>query len=198
MGRRGDGFHQTRYIAQMRRLPSPAEAAEILARRRTRPARRPPPPAGRALSKLIKSLDERFGQGPHALQSRWREIVGDVLSRRTEPVKLIKPRGPKADGGSILELKVDGPAAAIVQHQAEDIIARVNLVLGAGAVTKLRIIQGPVRAAATPAPKRLRRGAPLDAAQEAALQSELSSVPEGPLREALTRLGRGVLRNGEG
>ncbi len=182
----------------MRRLPSPAEAAEILARRRTRPARRPPPPAGRAISKLIKSLGERFGQGPQALQGRWREIVGEVLGRRTEPMKLIKPRGSKAGGGSILELKVDGPAAAIVQHQAEDIIARVNLVLGAGAIASLRIVQGPVRAPATPAPKRSRRGAPLDAAKEAALQSELATVPDGPLREALTRLGRGVLRDAEG
>ena len=181
----------------MRRLPSPAEAAEILARRRTRPARRPPPPAGRALGKLVKALDERFGQGPHALQAHWKEIVGEVLSRHTEPVKLIRPRGSKAGGGSILELRVNGPTAAIVQHQAGDILAKVNLVLGSGAATQLRIVQGPIRAPATQ-PKRSRRNAPLDAADEAALTAELSSVPEGPLRDALMRLGRGVMRDAKG
>lgn len=178
-------------------MPSPAEAAEILARHRTRPARRPPPPAGRALTKLVKTLDERFGQGPHALQAHWKEIVGEVLSRHTEPVKLIRPRGSKANDGAILELRVNGPAAAIVQHQANDILAKVNLVLGAGAARQLRIVQGPVRAPSTP-PKRVRRNTPLDAADEAALAAELSSVPEGPLREALLRLGRGVMRDAKG
>ncbi len=145
----------------------------------------------------MKALDERFGKGPHALQAHWKEIVGEVLSRHTEPVKLIRPRGSKAGEGSILELRVNGPAAAIVQHQASDILAKVNLVLGAGAATQLRIVQGPIRAPAGQ-PKRTRRNGPLDAADEAALASELSSVPEGPLRDALLRLGRGVLRDAKG
>ena len=73
----------------MRRpLPTPAEAAEILARKRTLPQRRPPPPAGRGLRKLLKELDAKYGQGPGALQARWREIVGPDIARRTEPVKL--------------------------------------------------------------------------------------------------------------
>jgi WD40 repeat protein len=46
----------------------------------------------------------------------------------------------------VLELRVDGPAAALVQHQAPEILSRVNLFLGAGSVGKLRIVQGPVKA----------------------------------------------------
>ncbi len=38
-------------------------------------------------------------------------------------MKLVKQRG----GGSVLELKVDGPAAALIQHQAPEILSRVNL-----------------------------------------------------------------------
>ena len=182
-----------------RSLPSPAEAADILARRRTKPARKPPPPAGRNLTGLIKSLDAKYGEGAGSLSARWREVVGDALAKRTEPVKLIKPRG---GGGSVLELRVEGPAAALIQHQAPEILDRVNLLLGAGTVTRLRIVQGAVRqsavrqSAATPtdAPKARRRAGPLDAAAEARLAEGLAEAPDGPLKQSLLKLGRAVMR----
>jgi hypothetical protein len=176
-----------------RRLPSPEEAAAILAAKRTRPARRPPPPAGRALKATLRELDARFGQGPGALAGRWREIVGADIARRTEPVKLVKGRN---GAGSSLEIRVAGPSAALIQHQAHEILARVNLFLGADAVQKLRIVQGPLRAAHDAAPPPRRRPAPLDAAQEARLAEGLAEAPEGRLKEALLKLGRGVLRRG--
>ncbi|MEO6339373.1 MAG: DciA family protein [Caulobacteraceae bacterium] len=176
-----------------RPLPTPAETARILAERRTKPARRPPPPAGRSLAKFIKTMDAKFGEGTGGLAARWREIVGETLAKRTEPVKLVKPRG---GGGSVLELRVEGPAAALIQHQAPEILDRVNLLLGAGTVAKLRIVQGLVRqgaaAAAMSGPKR--RPGPLDAAAEAGLAKDLAEVPDGPLKQSLLKLGRAVLR----
>ena len=179
-----------------RRLPDPQETLRILAERRTRPARRGPPPAGRQLTPLVKSLEQRFGQGPDVLRARWREIAGDVLAARTEPVKLVRSR----TGGATLEIKVDGPAAALIQHQAPDVLARVNLFLGAGAVARLRIVQGRVTPppataqAAKAAQAHRRRAQPLDAAEEAMLEAGLAKAPDGPLKEALLKLGRGVLR----
>ena len=158
--------------------------------------RRPPPAAGRQLTSLIKALEARFGQGPDVLRARWREIAGDTLAARTEPVKLVKNRA----GGATLELKVDGPAAALIQHQAPEVLARVNLFLGEGSVTKLRIVQGRGKppaadvAAAKVAQARRRRAQPLDAAEEAALEAGLAKAPDGPLKQALRRLGREVLR----
>ena len=172
-----------------RPLPDAAETARILGERRTRPPRRPPPPAGRSLAALLKSLEARFGVGPQALQARWREIVGDTLARYTEPVKLGKRRGTNPVS---LEIRVDGPAAALIQHQSPEILARVNLVLGAGYVDKLRIIQGPVRRTVVKPPPR--RPAPLDAAKEAELAHDLARIEDGPLKTALEKLGRGILR----
>ena len=40
-----------------RRLPTPDEAIRILAEKRTRPPRRPPPVAGKALSKTLRAFD---------------------------------------------------------------------------------------------------------------------------------------------
>jgi hypothetical protein len=182
----------------MRRpLPSPAETAEILARKRTRPLRRGPPVAGKALSAYIHGLETRFGEmggpGVNLLAQRWRETVGEVLARRTEPVKLIRPR---RGGAAILEVKVDGPGAALVQHQAPDILARVNLILGEGAVEKLRITQGPVKApvvASGPAIRK-RSAGPLDAAVEAEMAKGLEAAKDTRLKAALLRLGREVAR----
>ena len=174
-----------------RRLPSPEEAMRILTARRTRPQPRPPPPAGRALSKTLRELDQKIGQGPGALAARWREVVGAEVARRTEVVKLVKGRN---GGPSSLEIRVAGPSAAIIQHQAHEILARVNLFLGAEAVQKLRIVQGPLQhKAKTAAPPR--RPPPLDAAQEARLADGLAAAPDGKLKSALLALGRGVMRH---
>ena len=174
-----------------RPLPSLDDARRILAGKRTRPPRKAPPTAGRSLTPFIKALDERFGQGAGGLKARWREIVGEHLARRSEPAKLVKGRG---GAGGVLEIKVEGPMATLVQHQSADILARVNLFLGAGAVERLRIVQGPVAAAkgAAASPRRA-RVRPLDAAAEAELSQSVQGVADPKLRAQLEKLGRAVL-----
>jgi hypothetical protein len=177
----------------MRRpLPTDAEVREILSRRRSRPPPRPAPRAGRALQKLVKDMDERFGRGAGALEPRWREIVGERLARVCRPQKLSKGRGGQ---GGTLELRVVGPAALLVQHQAETILAQVNLFLGAGAVERLRISQGPVPPLpqADAGPTRPAAPPPLSAAAEAELRAQTAAAAPH-LAEALTRLGRALRR----
>ncbi len=175
------------------RSPRTQEALRILAARRTRPPPRPPPPAGRALTKTLKTLDAKFGHGVNGLKARWSEIVGKTLARRTEPSKLIKAR----EGGAAFEIRVAGPSATLVQHQAGDILARVNLFLGAGAVSRLRIVQGPLQGMperGVGGMNKRRPKPPLDAAEEQALEASLDDFPEGSLKTALIRLGREVMR----
>ncbi len=74
-------------------------------------------------------------------------------------------------------------------------MARVNLFLGSGAVNRLRIVQGPLRALGDAARPIRRKTPPLDAAAEAELARSLALAPDGPLKAALLRLGRGVLRD---
>jgi hypothetical protein len=113
--------------------------------------------------------------------------VGVEIARRTEPVKLVKGR---AGGGSLLEIRVAGPAAAIIQHQAHEILARVNLFLGAEAVQKLRIVQGPLRRPEPPPPRR--RPARWTPPPRRSWPRTWPSAPEGKLKDALMALGRGV------
>jgi hypothetical protein len=73
-------------------------------------------------------------------------------------------------------------------------LARVNLFLGPEAVQKLRIVQGPLRRNDQPAPPKVRRAPPLDAAEEARLAESVAPARDGKLKQALLALGRGVLR----
>jgi hypothetical protein len=176
-----------------RTLPSLEESLRILAERRTRPPRRPTPVAARAVAGTLKAFEGKFGKGADGLKAHWNEIVGASLARRTEPVKLVRPR---SGGPGSLEVRVDGPAATIVQHQAGEIVARVNLFLGEGAIERLRIVQGPLRnGLRQPTTTRARARGPLDAAKERKLADSLADLPEGPLKAALTRLGREVMRD---
>lgn len=179
-----------------RPLPTDAEARAILAAKKTRPIFRPAPKAARSLAPLIKALDERFGQGTGALESRWAEIVGEQLARVSEPVKLTRGRN---GAGASLELRVVGPAAAFVQHQSGEILSRVNLFLGEGAVERLRISQGPVkpRAARVQASRRPPER-PLDAARDEELAQSVEAAPADGLKKALMRLGRAALKSGDG
>ncbi len=79
----------------------------------------------------------------------------------------------------------------------------MNLYLGEGQVSRLRIVQGRVKpppavaAEARAAKARRRRAQPLDAAEEAALEQGLAKA-EGALKQALLKLGREVLRGERG
>lgn len=147
--------------------------------------------ASRSLAPFIKKLDEQFGRGHSALEARWVEIVDERLARVCRPIKLIKGRG---NTGGVLELRVVGPAALLVQHQTQDIIDRVNLFLGSKAVEKLRISQGPVKplpASATSTARSRQRPTlpPMAPAAQAELDASLDGVPER-LKAALLKLGR--------
>ena len=127
------------------------------------------------------------------MKSHWGEIVGANSARRTEPVRVSAPRG---GAPATLEIRVEGPSATLVQHQAPEILARVNLYLGAGAVERLRIVQGPLRRLARKARAvKIRPRGPLDAAAERDLALSLASFEDGPLKTALEKLGREVMRD---
>jgi hypothetical protein len=101
------------------------------------------------------------------------------------------PRGEPADHKpAVLVLRVEGPRAILVQHEAGQIIERVNAFLGYAAIGQMRIVQGPVTAA-RPAEKPVARS--LRPAEETRLAAAVSRVADDDLRQALARLGRGVL-----
>jgi len=144
---------------------------------------------GTLIGAIIDPVTRRRGFATAELIAAWPEIVGGRWAECTAPEKIVWPR--KEDGGpAVLTVKVDGPAAVFVQHEAGQILERVNAFLGYGAVGRLRIVQGPV---VNSGPRAKPADPTLAADREAELGTRVARVDEGPLKQALERLGRGVL-----
>jgi len=120
----------------------------------------------------------------------WPEIVGESLANHCEPLKISWPRriGDAPPGPATLILRVEGAFALDIQHQVPVIMERVNTRYGWRCIGKIVIKQGPVRK--NPAPKP--RPAPTPTAIAEAERTVGPIADEG-LREALVRLGSGIL-----
>jgi hypothetical protein len=145
---------------------------------------------GELVGRILDPVTKKRGFATTDLIAAWPEIVGRKFADCTRPEKIVWPRGEEMEGApALLILRVDGPRAIFVQHEAGQIIERVNAFLGYGAVGHIRIVQAPVKGTI---PAEARTDAPLDPEAEARLAHTIAALPEGGLRAALDKLGRGV------
>ncbi|HLB79449.1 MAG TPA: DciA family protein [Dongiaceae bacterium] len=146
-----------------------------------------------ALPPLVRRAFGRRGFAAGGIVTDWAAVVGPEIAARSAPIKIAYPQGQRRNG--TLHVQVAGALALELQHLEPLVIERVNGYLGYGAVTRLKIRQGPLpsldagRRPAAPA-------RPLDPAEEAALAGDVAAVPDEPLRRALAGLGRALRRTG--
>jgi hypothetical protein len=130
-------------------------------------------------------LASKQSQQTLIIARRWSDIVGQQLSAHTQPMAITIAKS--ATGGGTLTLKADGSAALLVQHHQREIIAKVNGVLGDGAIATIKLIQGAVqRGRVAPKPARPR----LSQAEEDAVRVSVAGVQDDELRDRLARLMR--------
>lgn len=147
---------------------------------------------GTSLTHLAAPALRKRGFAQAKLITDWPAIVGEAMARDTVPQKLVFPRGSKTD--AILHLRVASGYALELQHSAPQIIERINGFFGYRAISDLRYSQGPISPQRKPRRVRPPR---LNDTDEAQLQSNIGSMGDARLREALLRLGRAV-RTGRG
>jgi hypothetical protein len=126
------------------------------------------------------------------LAAAWPTIAGPRFANCTRPEKIHWRSGASNEGKpGVLAIRVDGPSAVLLQHEAGQIVERVNAFLGYAAIREVRILQGPLgkTTAATTTPT-----ADLGPETELLLGKTVSPVETDSLRKALERLGRNVLR----
>lgn len=151
---------------------------------------------GAYVPKVARAAFERHGFPSADLLADWPEIIGAEYARITMPERLVWPRGaePAPDEdlpprgfknarrvGATLVLRVEGPRAIEVQHNAPQLLERINVYFGYRAITELRLVQGPVRRDRKPESD-AERPAPAAAAVDA-------DIKDDGLRDALARLG---------
>jgi hypothetical protein len=155
--------------------------------------RRGPVALSELVGKAIGRLASRRGFATADLIAAWPGIVGARFADCTRPEKIAWPKGEANEWRTaVLIVKVDGPRAVFFQHEAGQVIERVNAFLGYAAIGRIRIVQAPVAAVTGQAP---RVEVPLDAEEEARLGRALAGVENEGLRSALDKLGRGVLKD---
>ena len=157
-------------------------------------------PWSRPLAELVGAAIDpvlaKQGFGESAVILNWEEIVGPRIARACEPMKLQwPPRGPKSTPDTPLQpatlmVRVEGPFAVELQHQAPLVIERINAHLGWRCVGRLALRQGPLERRM----KAVRRVLPPDPAALAAAEEAAAGIGEDGLREALTRLGARALQ----
>ncbi|MGD9916356.1 MAG: DUF721 domain-containing protein [Rhizobiaceae bacterium] len=146
--------------------------------------------AGEILDPVLR---KRAGISVSLVQS-WEEIVGTRLAASTRPEKIAWPRRMRDDDPfepAVLHIACEGAAALTLQHEAGEIVGRVNAFLGFAAVGRIRIAQKPVSRDSRP---RERSQRALQPAETQRLDATVSGVDDPGLRAALQRLGASVLR----
>lgn len=149
---------------------------------------------GPAIAPLLAK--QGFGEGEIILA--WPDIAGPRYAPVSEPIRLQwPPQGPRRDPSLPLEpatlhVRVDGGLAIELQHMQGVIVERINRHLGWRCVARLALKQGPLERAGM-----VKRAVPPPSAKAVArADAAAAGVNEGPLREALVRLGARVLGDG--
>jgi hypothetical protein len=131
-----------------------------------------PQSVGALVPHLTRPVFRKRAPASAQLLSDWDMIVGPQLAATTTPRRL---------SGSTLTVACTGPVALELQHMAGSVMARINGHLGRVVVDRLRFVQDPkISVPPDPSPR------------HAAPAIDLPGVPEGPLHDALTRLGQSV------
>ena len=127
----------------------------------------------------------------YSIASNWTAIAGPSLAAVTRPVRVRWGRRAdpaKAPPPGTLVVACEGAAAIRVQHEADQIVERVNAVFGRGAIGAVRIEQRPI--AREPKPPRVVE--PTRSQREDAVRRAARIEHDG-LRNALSHLGARVI-----
>lgn len=156
-----------------------------------KPARRRARPLADFVGKCLADSFARRGFAATEIVTHWDDIAGPDIAAHCQPMKIDWPRRRDAANAepATLVLRVEGPVAIEIQHQAAVIIERVNRFFGWPAIGRIALRQAPLR-------RRAQRTAPPGPDPEAveAESRRLAGVADEDLRSALARLGAAVKR----
>ena len=173
--------------------PSPRKGAVKAVTPKT--FQRPRGGEARAVSALMPDIGRaafrRFGFVQSSVVSRWDEIVGARYAAVSAPEAIRFPVGKKS--GGTLELTVEGAHATIIQHVIPEIIDRVNRFFGYGAVSNVKVRQGPVSKAKSRQPT----AAPVLKPVPMELGESLREIGDPELFAVLESLAKSLAKGGE-
>ncbi len=127
------------------------------------------------------------------LINAWPDLVGEEFRKTTRLEKINWPRRAHEDDPfkpAVLVVACENSAALFFQHEQPAILERVNIFFGFEAIDRMTILQKAVLASKPERPERLSKVTKNDEIRLAAI---LDGIDDPKLKEALTKLGRGVI-----
>ncbi|WP_062203073.1 DUF721 domain-containing protein [Aureimonas sp. AU12] len=151
-------------------------------------------PLADLVSALVDPIVARKAGMTAGLLGAWPEIAGLRLQEGCRPEKLHWSKGSGADDGSFepatLVVACEGAYVLRLQHESRELIARVNAFFGYPAVSKLKIVQRPVR---IERPNRKVPIRPLTAGNRAEIAEATARIESPRLKAALERFGESII-----
>lgn len=163
---------------------------------RTRPVQQTRAKALRDLAPgvLEPVIGKRVGMHTN-LRLAWPEVVGQDIAACTEPLRIDWPRRVGDDEPfrpGTLVLACEPMRALFIEADSTVLRGRINVFLGFHAIAKLKIEQKAGACGIGLVDRRAPNVPPPSLAAIAKVRDEISDVPDGPLKDALARLGAAV------
>ena len=150
-------------------------------------------PLGDLASRVLEPVIARRAGMTIDLVAAWDDLVGERHASYSRPERIVWPRRAHEDDpfkpGTLI-VACDGARAIWLQHEAGEIVERLNVFFGFPALARIRIVQKQVVHLEQRPPRQEPKLDPQGARQ---LERLLSGIEPGPLRDRLARLGAGVL-----
>ena len=139
---------------------------------------------------LSRASFARYGFAYGDLIAQWPVIVGEQFAQFCEPERIRWPKSAAENdrqAGGTLVIRAAAGRGLDLQYEGPQIIERINRFFGYGAITSLKIMQGHFSPKSKPIPTLA------DPEITQTLAQKLDRIADDRLREALSRMGQGVL-----
>jgi hypothetical protein len=127
------------------------------------------------------------------LVTHWKDIVGQDLADRAQPVKIHYRKVPGSKTAeATLEIASSTAEATLLHYRKELILERINQIFGERIVTALRFVPQAANELRTGKPRTVKK--PVTPKDRAELANILESIDDPELKERLERLGTSILQ----
>ncbi len=122
--------------------------------------------------------------------SAWREIVGEKLATKAQPIKInYRKREKSGNPVVILDIAASSADATLLHYQKDLILERINRIFGDNWVTAIRFVAAAVN---KPSEKPKKTRNPLTEDEKNHLSGMLESCPDPDLKTRLETLGQAI------
>ena len=148
-------------------------------------------PLSESVAKVAGKSFERKYIALGRIVNNWREIAGEKLADKAQPVKIHyrKKHGEKKPEAT-LEIAASSSDATVLHYQKDLILERINQIFGERWITAVKFV--PI--ASNTQGKTLKKPkAPLTAAEKKTLSGMVSGIEDGDMRARLENLGKHII-----